>query len=338
MTLTHAIEQFSQWKAWSVTGHTAEIHTMALKYFGLFLGEREVEEVRLEDIVQYLKRLEQLGWSVNYVARACLTLRHFFTFLRRDGLRVVNARLIPRPRKVSNLPRVASEEAYGRILALIPESGSPRHARDRAMLMVLWDTGMRVGELLALDVGDLDLERMRAVIKTEKSRGARPFREVFWTQATNRCLSRWIAIRERVDAAARTRALFPVIQGPTAGGRLDIRAVGELLRRYSRRAGIPTVNAHSFRHHRGHEIVERGGSAADVMNLLGHASVQSSSIYTMMMDRELEARYRRVRGWRGVSDSAGSSKEGGELRPQTKPTESTITINQLLAYEDERHH
>ncbi len=65
-----------------------------------------------------------------------------------------------------------------------------------------------------------------------------------------------------------------------------------MLRRYSNRAGIPYLNAHSFRHHMGHDIIQKGGSAADVMNILGHATLSSSSIYTMMNDKELEARYR----------------------------------------------
>ena len=65
-----------------------------------------------------------------------------------------------------------------------------------------------------------------------------------------------------------------------------------MLRKYSGRAKIPYVNAHSFRHRVGHHIIKSGGSSADVMNILGHSSVQSTAIYTMMSDVELEKRYR----------------------------------------------
>ena len=81
-------------------------------------------------------------------------------------------------------------------------------------------------------------------------------------------------------------------QYDTTGRRFTIRGVGEMLRRYSNRAKLPYLNAHSFRHHMGHHIIQSGGSSADVMNILGHASVQSSTIYTMMTDHELEKRYR----------------------------------------------
>lgn len=69
-----------------------------------------------------------------------------------------------------------------------------------------------------------------------------------------------------------------------------------MLRRCSTRARLPYVNAHSFRHQLGHELIKQGGSAADVMNVLGHASLSSSTIYTMMTDKELEERYRLLKG------------------------------------------
>jgi site-specific recombinase XerD len=70
-----------------------------------------------------------------------------------------------------------------------------------------------------------------------------------------------------------------------AGKRFNQKGVGEMLRRYCNRAEMPYINAHSFRHHMGHDIIKKGGSSADVMNILGHASVQSTTIYTMMTDK-----------------------------------------------------
>lgn len=163
---------------------------------------------------------------------------------------------------------------------------------------MLWDTSARNGEVLALNVADLDMERRRAVINTEKSKGRRPFRELFWTQPTNDNIWAWLKKREHLKKTMEFKepdALFLSIcagQYDTTGRRFTIRGVGEMLRRYSNRAKLPYLNAHSFRHHMGHHIIQSGGSSADVMNILGHASVQSSTIYTMMTDHELEKRYR----------------------------------------------
>lgn len=139
------------------------------------------------------------------------------------------------------------------------------------------------------------MERRRAVINTEKSKGRRPFREIFWTQTTNNNIWAWLRKRDELKKAVKftePEALFISATGLKIGNRLSIKGVGEMLRRYSNNADIPYMNAHSFRHRMGHHIIKNGGSSADVMNILGHSSVQSTTIYTMMADNELEKRYR----------------------------------------------
>lgn len=198
------------------------------------------------------------------------------------------------------MPRIADEETYKKLVAVIPKkTNHGRHIRNLAIINMLWDTGARNGEILSLDVHDLQLDRMRAIIKTEKSKGRRPIREIFWTEDTNKNLKRWLEKREYLKTKIHFQepdALFVGISAgplaPTNGRRLAIKGVGEMLRRYSNKAEIPYMNAHSFRHHMGHDIVKKGGSSADVMNILGHATLASSSIYTMMTDKELEERYR----------------------------------------------
>lgn len=179
------------------------------------------------------------------------------------------------------------------------QTNDPRHIRNLAIINLLWDTGARNGEILSLDVGDLQLDRMRAIIRTEKSKGRRPIREIFWTADTHGNILRWLKKRDHLKDIMQFKdsdALFPSVNNQKAGQRLTVKGVGEMLRRYSNRAKIPYMNAHSFRHHMGHDIIKKGGSTADVMNILGHASVQSSTVYTMMTDVELEKRYRVFKG------------------------------------------
>jgi site-specific recombinase XerD len=152
---------------------------------------------------------------------------------------------------------------------------------------------------MSLNVSDIQLQRRRAIIRTEKSRGWRPIREIFWTDGTNKNIENWMEKREHLTLTMEFKdpeALFVSVCNQKNGQRFSLKGVGEMLRRYSNRAEIPCMNAHSFRHHMGHDIIKQGGSSADVMNILGHASVQSSSIYTMMTDRELETRYRKFKG------------------------------------------
>lgn len=296
MKLREAINAFAEWRTCQVTERTVAGHDRELRHFCLFLRDPDIERITVGDLTAYLLGLTELGWNQRSIIEKCMALRKFFEFCRRQGYAVLHEQLIPLPRKVFKLPRVATEENYRKLLSVIPTDARPRHIRDRAIITMLWDTGMRNGELVSLNVGDPDFDRMRAVIKTEKSRGRRPFREAFWMHETNGHLAEWVDVRERLPVKG-SQALFICTMGSDVGKRLTIRSLGEMLRRHSRKARIPHLNAHSFRHHLGHDIIKNGGSAADVMNILGHASLASSTVYTMMIDRELEERYRLFKGW-----------------------------------------
>jgi integrase/recombinase XerC len=259
-----------------------------------------IEQIGVTDIVQWFGLMTDLQWDRNSFIPKAIALRKFFEYFQHQNLPVVDPWLIPVPSKQYKLPRVATDEKYSQLLNVIPDNNDPRHIRNKAIISMLWDTGARNGEILSLDMNDIDLQNKRAVISTEKNRGSRPFRELFWTEQTNDNLGRWITKREYLKnkiTFAEPNALFISICSSglnnKQGYRFNIKGTGEMLRRYCNRAGIDYQNAHSFRHRKGHSIIEQGGSSADVMNVLGHASVQSSSIYTMMRGPELEARARK---------------------------------------------
>ncbi len=299
MKLSEAIEKFSKWRTFKVKKCTVKGYELILKQFCVFVRNCDIERVRLEDVTSWFSLLNDLQWQHNSFITKAQALRKFFEFYKMQGYLVLEPNLIPLPSKEYNIPRVASEENYRKLLSAFPvKTNDPRHIRNRAIVMLLWDTGARNSEILALDVNDMDTEKMHAVIKTEKSKGRRPFREIFWTEETNKALLAWITKREflkKTKMQHMDECLFPSICSSAglnlSGRRLTNKGVAEFLRRYSNRAGIPYINAHSFRHHMGHDIISQGGSAADVMNILGHATLASSSIYTMMTGKELENRY-----------------------------------------------
>jgi site-specific recombinase XerD len=295
MRFSEAIHRFSTWRLFKVKTPTVKGYDKELRYFCLFLRNPEIEGVRLDDVMDYLAGLRELGWKQNSFVPKCMALRKFFEFCRLEGQSVLNEELIPIPRKQYEFPRVATTDAYARLQSVIPKNNDARHIRNRAIIDMLWDTGARSGEIVALDVNDLDLNAKKALIKTEKSRGRRPVRELFWTSNTNEILGRWLDTRSKLPQKDPS-AVFVSTCTSRVGKRFTIKGVAEMLRRYSNRAKIPYVNAHSFRHHMGHDIIQQGGSSADVMNILGHSTLASSTVYTMMTDRELEERYRKFKG------------------------------------------
>ncbi len=298
MKFSEAITQFIEWKQINVTPGTMSGYALDLRGFCLYMRDPQIEEVKLEDITGLFQLMIKLGWKRNGFTTKSIALRKFFEFFNRQGYKVLNYQLIPIPKREYNPPRVATEEEYGKLLKVIPKSSKdPRHIRNLAIVKMLWDTGARVGELMSLNMEDIKLEKMKTVVKTEKSQGIRPFREIFWTEEANKNLKHWI--KKRKELSLRTKfkdpnALFVGACRWQLGKRLTNSAVSIFLRHYSTKANIQTLNAHSFRHHLGHELAKRGASNSVISGILGHSALASSYVYTMMNNQELECKFREI--------------------------------------------
>lgn len=293
MLISEAIKRFSNWKSFNCKEATNKFYLSALRQFALFTRNCDLENISLEEIVEYFKLMRELGWDENSFIPKAASLRKLLEFFSMQGFNTINPALIPIPHLSYKLPRVAGKEDFEKLLSVIPNNNDPRHIRNRAVIHLFWDTGARNGEICSLNLDDLDLINRRAIIKTEKSQGRRPIREIFWTEETNKHLKTWIAKRDKLNKRIfkNPEALFVSITSNYFGKRFDIKAVGAMLRGYSIKAGMPYMNAHSFRHHMGHQIVEKGGSNSDVSNILGHSDLSSSYIYTLMSNAELQKRH-----------------------------------------------
>ena len=299
MLFSEAIGKFIKWKQIGSTGGTLRGYELDLRGFCLYLKNPHIEMVRVDDIIEYFDLMKQLGWKQNGFTTKSIALRKFFEFYGKQGLDVLNFQLVPVAKREYNPPRVATEEEYLKLLGIIPErTRDHRYIRNRALVNMLWDTGARVGELLSLKVPDLDLQHQRAVIKTEKSQGVKPFRQIFWFERTNESLQNWLERRSELEDKHKFQDPEMVFIGCLRwqlGKRLSNNGVATLLSRYSQRAGInPTLNAHSFRHHFGLELAKKGANNSVISNLMGHSSLMSSYRYTIMRSNELEEEYRRL--------------------------------------------
>ena len=302
MKLTQAIEQFKNWRGFKVTGHTVVRYDSALRIFCLVIGDVEIEQIQIQHVLHYLKQMELLGWKRNGVNIVALALRKFFEFYNLQGYRCLNESLIPLPRKEFNIPRVANEKDFIRLVKSIPRDRDSVNIRNLALIHMVWDTWARSGEIISLDEDDLQFNKDGsgcATIKTEKSRGKRPIREIFWTAPTGKYLKAWLKEKERIQdqmVFEDEGALFTSIRkcGPydVRGKRMTNRGVCEVFRTISNRAGLPSIfNAHSARHYGGRKIIKEGGASADVTNILGHSNLESSQFYTMMWGNDLRERW-----------------------------------------------
>jgi site-specific recombinase XerD len=304
MKTSDAIKLFNTHRQFRVGQSTIKGYDMILRQFCLFTRDIEIEHIREEHILQWFSLMESLGWDQNSFIPKGMALRKFFEYLSHKGIPCIDPWLIPVPQKQYKLPRIASDEGFKKLISAIPvKTNDPRHIRNLAIVNMLWDTGMRNGELMNVNVKDLQLDERKIVIKTEKSKGVRPIREVFWTERTHKPLLRWIEKRENLKnkfVFHEPDALFISIMNSglnkKQGHRFNIKGVGEMLRRYANRAGIPYINAHAMRHNFGRSAAKQGLNNSTISSLLGHSSLQSSYVYTALYDKDLHEKHKEVRG------------------------------------------
>lgn len=314
MKLSQAIEEFKNWRGFKVTGQTVVRYDSVLRIFCLVMGDPDVDQIQIHHVLHYMKEMERLGWKRNGINIVALALRTFFEFYNLRGYNCLNESLIPLPKKEFNIPRVANEEDFKKLVKSIPKDSNPNNIRNLALVHMVWDTWARSGEIISLDDDELKFNKDLsgcALIKTEKSRGRRPVREIFWTATTGKYLKAWLKKKSEIqslmtfdDPAAVFISIRKCGQYDVSGKRMTNRGVCEVFRMISNRAGLPSIfNAHSARHYGGRKIIKEGGASADVTNILGHSNLESSQFYTMMWGNDLRER------WNVFQNTYGNPKQ-----------------------------
>lgn len=299
MQMSQAIAEYTSYRLLQRKENTVKNHEQALKRFCLYVRNKNIQDIQLVDIIEYLKGMQDLGWYQNSIREQACILRRFFRYERLTGNSEVHEDLIPTPRRVYSRHNTITDEEHQSILKVIPNESDPRHVRNMAMITLLHDTGVRCGELLSLKVSDLNIEKMSSIVRTEKVSDAEPWRQIFWTKHAHGPLLAWLKKREYLIQEKRMWVrdpdiLFFNVAGRAHGEPTSRNGLSACMKSYCKRAGIRSVNPHAYRHRFGHEVVRRGGTNSDVSNLLGHANLASSFVYTQMSGSELHERYNKI--------------------------------------------
>jgi len=256
------------------------------------LGLDGVAELDLRALRSWLAKQQTLGLSRTTLARRATAARVFTAWLSKSGRAAHDAGAsLGSPKAHRTLPAVLrADEAADliRSAAELADDGSPVGLRDVAMLELLYATGIRVGELVGLDVDDVDRDRnvVRVLGKGRKERMV-PF-----GLPAARALDRWLASGRpalRVEGAA--GALFVGARGR----RIDQRAVRTLVhRRIADVPGAPDISPHGLRHTAATHLLEGGADLRSVQELLGHASLATTQLYTHVTTDRLRQAYRQA--------------------------------------------
>ncbi|PJF46716.1 MAG: tyrosine recombinase [Chloroflexi bacterium] len=234
------------------------------------------------DILEaYVQRLTEQNYTASTIARKVAALKTFFHWLSQRGLVTEDPTLRLRsPRVEKRMPRLLSEEEVNRLFESASKILSPRSLRDRALLEVIYATGMRVSEAISLRLDDVDLE---ANTVRCAGRGARQ-RTIPLTAQASAALRAYLE-HARGAMVNDTHTDFVFIS--PLGGKLTRQAVWQLTRQYAQEAGIEgELTPHTLRHSRAAHMLNSGEDIRRVQEWLGHANLATTQMYRPRQDKE----------------------------------------------------
>lgn len=275
-----------------------------LRNFAIFMRNCEIENVTDEHIVEWISLFKTMGYKTGTLIKKEEALIQFYKFWKRKGLDVVDPLLIPLTDKEYVKPRVCTDENYRKMLEVCATTNKRNYAvRNRAMITLLWNTGMRIGELIALNVGDVNIEKRLVTIKTEKSKGVRPFRTIPFDILDDEAvevLPKWLDLRESMvkekPIEDEDALFFGYKTTRVYGRRFTGQSLGEIFSRTSKEAGLELeeyVNPHSMRHHFGHALAKKNVNNSVISEAMGHSAISSSYRYTQLESGDLTEILRR---------------------------------------------
>jgi integrase/recombinase XerC len=268
--------------------HTVDAYARDLKEFIGFMGpaaKKGAGGVETPQIRSFLTGLYDKGVKPSTSARKLATLRSFFNYLVKRGEMGVNPAARVRAPKVSrDLPRVIGADALRRLFDTMPQGRDELiRVRDRCMVEMLYSTGIRLGELVTLDLEDIDFKG--ALIRVA-GKGAKE-RVVPVGRPALRWLQRYVSAERRSllerCGASPTTALFL-----GRSGRISARQVQRRVASFLSTAAVTgRVSPHALRHSFATHMLDAGADLRAVQELLGHASLTSTQIYTHVTSRRL---------------------------------------------------
>lgn len=253
---------------------------------------RPLADVTEADLVEYVNELRSRDLAPASVARSLVPVRSLHRFLAEEGQAASDPGAdLELPRVPRGLPKALSEAEVMRLLES-PVGDEPLVRRDRAILEVLYGTGLRVSELVGLSMGDLDLDDalIRAFGKGAKERIVPVGNHAL------RALVAWLAAGGRPDvvpAQWARRGDAEAVFLNARGGRLSRQGAWEVLRRHGARVGLEgRLSPHVLRHSCATHMLDHGADIRAVQELLGHVSISTTQLYTLVSTERLWDVYR----------------------------------------------
>lgn len=271
--------------------HTAKAYYSDILSFLVWMDEEDCSNVNFSKVREYLHFIQKFNYKKTTVARKVASLRTFYKFLYRERKVDSNpAMSLNTPKRAKALPKFLTPDEVEKILNNI-KIETPAGYRNRAILELLWATGMRVSELSGLNFGDLNLHNneIRVFGKGSKER------IILVTNRAKSYLERYIETARPL--VAKGYSLSPAEEDTpvfinNTGYRLQPRTIRNVINETVEKINLPKhVTPHVFRHSFATHLIENGADLRVVQELLGHASISNTQIYTHVSTQHLKEVY-----------------------------------------------
>lgn len=283
MTIKNAIQIYLEWKQ----THTSTAHSsykVRLEQFENFISNKvDLNEINGDDIIAFHRNLEN-NYSLNTIAYSARVLKNFFWFWHGRGETTFNPKEIIPIRYVSADKNIVTEEDLNDMSVLL-KINNFQDLQKKLIIHLLWDTGMRLSELLDIKIEDINeqgIDGLRsAKVRTRKSMR---YNLVIWGSDTNDLMNRYLGMRLCIDCESNK-----LLINPKTGKVYTPRSVQRWIIELAEMAMLDKkITPHSFRHGKANYILDQGGSVRDVSALLRHVKPESSFQYMQLSKKRYE--------------------------------------------------
>jgi len=236
------------------------------------------KEVSKNEITDYIDQLKNSGYTSSTVARKVAAIKSFFHFLMAEGVIKDDPTItLDSPKVKKRLPKAISPNEIERLLSAPSDENGPKAQRDQALLEMLYSSGMRVTELVSLDVADIQFDSTNTGSVKVKGKRANKERQIPLTGSVINTLQTYINHgREQLIHDPNEPAVFL----NNRGQRLTRQGLWLIIKHYVQSVGISTeVTPHTLRHSFAAHKLSQGKSLQDIQKLLGHANISTTQVY-----------------------------------------------------------
>lgn len=254
------------------------------QHFMTIKGVDKVDEITKEDLEAYINGLQEDNFAAATVSRNVASLKAFYHYLIQEGLAPEDvSEGLKAPKIEKKLPEIMSPDEVVRLLEQ-PNGDSPKEIRDKAMLELLYATGIRVTELITLKLSDVNLHMNYLVCKDSSKERVIPF-----GNAARNALGRYLnGTRESMIEDKKSDVLFANCSGKP----MSRQGFWKLIKYYAKKADIKAdITPHTLRHSFAAHLVENGADLKSVQEMLGHSDISTTQIYANLNHNHIREVY-----------------------------------------------